>query len=62
MSNERYWIFHALKAECERNAVKGNGLKTLLWLLENAPEYARMILIDKDKSNPLLYELLGLGD
>lgn len=61
MSNERYWIFHALKAECERNAVKGKGLKTLLWLLENAPEYASMILIDKEKDTPL-YELLGLGD
>lgn len=61
MSNERYWEFHALKAKCERNAVKGNGLKTLLWLLENAPEYALMILKDKETSTPL-YEILGLGD
>lgn len=61
MSNERYWEFHALKAERERNAVKGKGLKTLLWLLGNAPEYASMILIDKEKDTPL-YEIFGLGD
>lgn len=61
MSNERYWEFHALKAKCERNAVKGKELKTLLWLLENAPEYASVILIDKEKDTPL-YEIFGLGD
>lgn len=59
MSNERYWIFHALKAECKRNEVKGKGLKTLLWLLENAPEYALMILVEKEKFTPL-YEIIDL--